>query len=73
VDAADRFWVIRLLRSRLVALLLLAAFYFHPQLGTALIMEVAHQQAQRITTPLKEALAESAFTDSQQHRPQRTH
>ena len=63
MDVLDVFGVLRQVWPRLAAILVLAAFYFHPQLSAAFILAAAEERAQRITALLDDAL-ESTFADS---------
>lgn len=66
----DALGILRHFRPRLVAILVLAAFYFHPQLSTALLMDWAHEKAQRFTPVLTEAF-ESTRVESAKPRSER--
>ena len=70
MDALDVLGVLRHFLPRLVAILVVAAFYFQPQLSSALIMEVAKERGQRIAATLTDAL-DSTLADSRQHPSKR--
>jgi hypothetical protein len=63
MDALGVFGALRQVWPRLAAILVLAAFYFHPQFSTAFILAAAEERAQRITGLLDDAL-ESTIADS---------
>jgi len=71
MDAFDALGVLRHFRPRpVVALLIVAAFYFQPQLSSALLMEVARERGQRIAAALTDAL-DLTLADSRHHRSKR--
>ncbi|HXS34270.1 MAG TPA: hypothetical protein VN758_10920 [Solirubrobacterales bacterium] len=70
MDSLDLLGVLRHFRPRLLAVLFVAAFYFQPQLSSALLMEVAKERGQRIAAALTDVL-NSTLADSQQHRSKR--
>lgn len=66
MDALDVFGVVRRQWPRFAAILVSAAFYFHPQLSAALILEAGEGRAQRITALINDAF-ESTLADSREH------
>jgi hypothetical protein len=66
MDLLDALGVARQLWPRLVAIVVLAAFYFLPQLSTDVIMQAAQERAQRIVTLLDGSLG-STPGDSRHH------
>ena len=70
MDAFDALGVLRLFRPGLVAVLVVSAFYFQPQLSSALIMEAAKERGQRIAAALSDVL-DSTLADQRQRRSNR--
>ena len=66
----DALGVLRHFRPRLVAILVLAAFCFHPQLSAALVMDWAHVKAQRLMPVFTEAF-DSTRVESAKPRSKR--
>jgi hypothetical protein len=68
MDWLDALGLARQVWPRLAAFVVLAAFYFFPQLSTDLIVQAAHERAERVLTVFSESF-EATPEDPQRHRP----